>query len=66
MNFFIFLDTATDGAFAINYVRAETLIRGNQNNDGKGASLSGVILYDTYRNRHIDIRSKVIINATKA
>lgn len=59
-------EAVADGAQAINYVRAETLIRGNQKNDGKGASLSGVRLYDTYRNRRADIRARVIINATGA
>jgi len=59
-------EAVADGAQAINYVRAETLIRSNQKNDGKGASLSGVRLYDTYRNRHADIRARVIINATGA
>ena len=59
-------EAVADGAQAINYVRAETLIRGNQKNDGKGASLSGVRLHDTYRNRHADIQIRVIINATGA
>ncbi len=59
-------EAVADGACAINYVRAEKLIRGNQNNEGNGASLSGVRLYDTYRNRHTDIKARVIINATGA
>ena len=59
-------EAVADGACAINYVRAEKLIRSNQKNDGKGASLSGVRLYDTYQNRHADIRARVIINATGA
>ena len=59
-------EAVADGACAINYVRAETLIRGNQKNEGKGTSVSGVRLHDTYRNRHKDIQARVIINATGA
>jgi glycerol-3-phosphate dehydrogenase len=59
-------EAVADGSQAINYVRAETLIRGNQKNDGGGSSVSGVRLHDTYRNRHKDIQARVIINATGA
>jgi glycerol-3-phosphate dehydrogenase len=59
-------EAVADGACAINYVRAETLIRSNQKNDGRGSSVSGVRLHDTYRNRHADIQARVIINATGA
>ena len=59
-------EVVADGAYAINYVRAETLIRSNKKKDGRVSSVSGVRLHDTYRNRHKDIQARVIINATGA
>ena len=50
-------EAVADGATAINYVKAQSLIR-------DGDSLKGAVLVDMLTGRQVEVRAQVVINAT--
>jgi len=53
----VIFESVADGGFAINYVRAETLLREDNR-------VAGAILHDVVANRRAEVRAKIVINAT--
>lgn len=55
----VILESVADGGAAINYTRAESLLR-------KDEQVVGAVIYDIVQERRAEINAKVVINATGA